>query len=150
MSDATDTGLTRRHALSGTALAAVGLPVLAACGDDGGGAAGPGGSGSSSAAGSGSGLSGALASTSDIPEGGGAVFADEGVVVTQPTAGEFKAFSSTCTHQGCAVSGVTSTIDCACHGSRFGLADGAPESGPATEPLREVAISVEDGRIVLG
>ncbi|WP_107473714.1 Rieske (2Fe-2S) protein, partial [Streptomyces griseiscabiei] len=41
-----------------------------------------------------------IAKTSDIPEGGGKIFASEGVVVTQPEAGSFKAFSSVCTHQG--------------------------------------------------
>lgn len=150
-------GLTRRHALCGTALAALGLPVLAACsGDDTTTAGTPSGTGSSSGSGpsspasSGSGVTGALASTSDIPEGSGVIFPDEGVVVTQPTAGEFKAFSTTCTHQGCPVNEVTETINCPCHGSVFGLADGAPQSGPATEPLRDVAITVEGDQILLG
>src|SRR5690348_3630109 len=68
----------------------------------------------SDAAGAGAGS--ALAKTSDIPEGGGKIFKDSGVVVTQPTAGEFKAFSSKCTHQGCAVSGITNgVITCPCH-----------------------------------
>ena len=47
-----------------------------------------------------------LAQTSDIPEGGGTIFADEGVVVTQPEAGDFKAFSAVCTHQKCTVTSV--------------------------------------------
>jgi nitrite reductase/ring-hydroxylating ferredoxin subunit len=44
-----------------------------------------------------------VGSTSNIPEGGGSVFADQRVVVTQPKKGEFKAFSAVCTHQGCLV-----------------------------------------------
>ena len=39
----------------------------------------------------------ALTSTADVPVGGGVIIADEKVVITQPKAGEFKAFSSTCT-----------------------------------------------------
>ncbi len=47
-----------------------------------------------------------IAQASDIPEGGGTIFADEDVVVTQPEAGDFKAFSATCTHQKCTLTSV--------------------------------------------
>jgi Rieske Fe-S protein len=93
----------------------------------------------------------ALAKTADIPEGGGKVFADQGVVVTQPTAGQFKAFSSKCTHQGCAVSKISDgTITCPCHGSQFSAADGSVKNGPATEPLAAANIKVEGDSITLG
>jgi Rieske Fe-S protein len=42
----------------------------------------------------------------DVPEGTGAIFADQQVVVTQVEPGDFKAFSAVCTHQGCVVSSV--------------------------------------------
>ncbi|MFF5392625.1 Rieske (2Fe-2S) protein [Streptomyces sp. NPDC013012] len=92
----------------------------------------------------------ALARTSEIPVGGGAVFPEEKVVVTQPTAGEFKAFSAVCTHQGCLVNKVADgTIDCPCHGSKFRVADGSVVTGPATRPLPAERIDVSGGTITL-
>lgn len=91
-----------------------------------------------------------LAKTSDIPQGGGKVFADQGVVVTQPTAGEFKAFSSKCTHQGCAVKGIANgVITCPCHNSHFSATDGSVKKGPATQPLPPAKITVAGGEITL-
>ncbi|MFH9085516.1 Rieske (2Fe-2S) protein [Streptomyces sp. NPDC017673] len=90
----------------------------------------------------------ALARTSDIPEGGGKVFKEEKVVVTQPKKGDFKAFSAICTHQGCTVNTVADgTIDCPCHGSRFRIEDGSVAHGPATRPLPKRSIKV-DGKSI--
>ncbi|MEU1202652.1 MULTISPECIES: Rieske (2Fe-2S) protein [Streptomyces] len=137
------------------AVGAAGLAVaLTACGDDkkssgssevnGGGSGG----GDNAAAGNAGGT--VLAKTSDIPEGGGKVFADQGVVVTQPTAGTFKAFSSKCTHQGCAVKGIANgVINCPCHGSQFSAADGSVKKGPATTALAAATITVEGDSIKL-
>jgi Rieske Fe-S protein len=89
----------------------------------------------------------ALAATADVPVGGGVI--GGGVVVTQPTEGEFRGFSSTCTHQGCTVASVADgVISCPCHGSRFSAEDGSVENGPATAPLPEVAVSVEGENVV--
>ncbi|MFF7144142.1 MULTISPECIES: Rieske (2Fe-2S) protein [Streptomyces] len=91
-----------------------------------------------------------LAKTSEIPQGGGKVFADQGVVVTQPTAGHFKAFSSKCTHQGCAVKDVANgLITCPCHDSQFSATDGSVQKGPATQPLAAAKISVDGDSIKL-
>jgi Rieske Fe-S protein len=92
----------------------------------------------------------ALAKTSDIPVGGGKIFKDEKVVVTQPKQGEFKAFSATCTHRGCPVGSVTGgKIHCPCHGSAFNVADGSVANGPAAQPLPAKNVSVENGEIKL-
>ncbi|WP_128375591.1 Rieske (2Fe-2S) protein [Streptomyces cavernae] len=92
----------------------------------------------------------ALTTTAEIPEGGGKIFKDRKVVVTQPEKGEFKAFSAVCTHQGCIVSSVAEgTIDCACHNSKFRIEDGSVAKGPATRPLPEEQITVAGGSIRL-
>lgn len=91
---------------------------------------------------------GALVRTSEVPEGGGKILEDEKLVVTQPSAGEFRAFSAVCTHRGCVVSSVADeTINCACHGSRFSVGDGSVSQGPATQPLAEVKVTVEGGAV---
>ncbi|WP_405926373.1 Rieske (2Fe-2S) protein [Streptomyces sp. NBC_00035] len=91
-----------------------------------------------------------LAKTSDIPEGGGKVFESEGVVVTQPAAGTYKAFSSKCTHQGCAVKGIANNvITCPCHNSQFSAEDGSVKKGPATQPLAAANITVDGDSITL-
>jgi Rieske Fe-S protein len=78
------------------------------------------------------------------------IFANRGIVVTQPKAGEFKAFSSKCTHGGCAVSSVSDgTINCPCHGSKFDVATGSVTDGPADEPLPARSIAVEGDSITL-
>ncbi|KOV57052.1 Rieske (2Fe-2S) protein [Streptomyces sp. MMG1121] len=92
----------------------------------------------------------ALAKTSDIPEGGGKIFKDQGVVVTQPTAGTYKAFSAKCTHQGCTVGSVANgVIVCPCHNSHFSATDGSVKQGPATQPLAAEKIAVSGENITL-
>ncbi|MFJ7412534.1 Rieske (2Fe-2S) protein [Streptomyces sp. NPDC098077] len=92
-----------------------------------------------------------LARTADIPVGGGTVFKEQKVVVTQPEEGDFKAFSAVCTHASCLVSTVSDgTIDCPCHGSKYSITDAAVEAGPATRPLPAERITVSGGVIRLG
>jgi Rieske Fe-S protein len=90
----------------------------------------------------------ALAKTTDVPVGSGLIVGD--IVVTQPTAGDFKGFSAKCTHKGCTVDKVADgTIDCPCQGSKFNL-DGTVANGPAAKPLEAENITVQGDTIVLG
>ncbi len=150
----------RRTILRGAAItgaAVVAGPALAACGADEPTAVGTAettaGPTPSDSGGDGSGVSGngagVLVTTADVPEGGGIILPDQEVVVTQPTAGEYVAFSTICTHQGCPVDAVENgTINCPCHGSMFAIADGAVVAGPAPSPLAPVEVTVDGTDVV--
>ncbi len=148
-------GQTRRALLAGAG--AVGAAVaLTACGSDektsppaaGPTSGGPGATSSDPGATASAGE--AIAKTSDIPVGGGTIFASKGVVITQPQAGQFKGFSPICTHQGCPVSRIEGdTIICTCHNSRFSIVDGAVTLGPAPRPLPPKNIKVTGDQISL-
>ncbi|MBJ6617574.1 Rieske (2Fe-2S) protein [Streptomyces griseoincarnatus] len=149
-------GPARRTVVAAAGAAGLAVALTACGGSDDGATAAPaesGGAADDAANGGGSGGSAGgtpLASTADIPEGGGKVFADQRVVVVQPSAGEFKAYSATCTHQGCAVKSVSDgLINCPCHNSNFSVTDGSVSSGPATKPLPEVRITVDGDSITL-
>jgi len=152
------TAINRRRALAGSAAIAVGVPVLAACSSDDSTATDPADSPSPSdespSEPSSDGTSTpdgaeALASAADVPVGGCLVVTGAKVVVTQPTEGDFKAFSAVCTHQGCLVeTSSDGEIPCPCHGSRFSLEDGSPTSGPATAALAPLEIAVDGDSIV--
>lgn len=93
----------------------------------------------------------ALVAASRVPAGGGVVLADQKIVVTQPTAGKFKAFSAICTHQGCLIAEVSKAgIECRCHGSRFSIQDGSVTNPPAKAALPAVAVTVHNGNVVRG
>ena len=90
-----------------------------------------------------------MCSSDLIPVGGGKVVSAKQIVITQPTAGTFKAFTAVCTHQGCTVATVAGgTIDCPCHGSKFSVANGSVVNGPAISPLTPVSIKVQGTSII--
>lgn len=93
-----------------------------------------------------------VATVDEVPVGGGVVLAGAAVVLTQPEEGGFRAFSTTCTHEGCPVDEVVGgEIVCPCHGSRFSIADGSRTAGPATDPLEEYPVTVTgEGGLVVG
>ncbi len=117
--------------------------LTAACGD----AAGSGAGSASTAAP----VAGTTVATGDVPVGGGLVLQDRQVVVTQPTAGTFKAFSAVCTHAGCQVTQVTGgVIVCPCHMGQFSVTDGSVVGGPPPAPLADVPITVSGSTITFG
>jgi Rieske Fe-S protein len=92
-----------------------------------------------------------LVALGDVPAGGGVVVRKAGVVVTRSAGGDVHAFSATCTHQGCTVSGVSGgTINCPCHGSRFDAATGRVVQGPATKALPRIDVRVSGNDVVAG
>jgi Rieske Fe-S protein len=115
----------------------VGVPLVAACGSGGDG-------------GNGGTTSGMVGKTSEVPVGGGKIYQADKVVVTQPTQGDFKAFSAVCTHQGCVVAEIKGKdIDCTCHGSKFSITDGSVVTGPATKPLESLQVTVKGNKITV-
>ncbi len=145
--------LSRRRALTGAATASLSLPLLAACGSE-----TPSQSAADSPEESGAGATsapatpatgGPLATVADVPVGGGLVLDEQRVVLTQPTAGDVRAFSAVCTHTGCLVGEVEKTINCPCHGSRFDASSGAVLAGPAPAPLAPVEIRINGNEVVL-
>ena len=108
-------------------------------------------SGTAASAGGSASAATALATTSQVPDGGGKIIDAKRIVITQPQPGSFKAFSAICTHEGCFVNSVSNgTINCPCHGSKFSITDGSVVHGPATRPLPPMAISVEGTSIFQG
>ena len=142
-----------RRALGCAAIFGVAGPLLVACSDDGGAAPSGGGSSSEDAPRE----SGAvLVAAADVPVGGGVVLPEQELVVTQPSEGEFKAFTSVCTHQGTQLSGVSQgRITCPLHGSQFAVEDGSNVTGPngseggSVPDLESFAVEVVDGQVVL-
>ncbi|MEL4357282.1 MULTISPECIES: Rieske (2Fe-2S) protein [unclassified Luteococcus] len=86
----------------------------------------------------------------DVPVGGATIIEGSRYVVSQPAAGQYKAFSRTCPHAACDVSKVEKAeIICTCHGARFSAADGARLSGPADRGLTAATATVKGDTITV-
>jgi nitrite reductase/ring-hydroxylating ferredoxin subunit len=138
-------GAMARRRFLGCALAfGVAGPILVACSSSDGAAGSSGGGGDTSPA-----AGASLVAAADVPVGGGVALTDVKIVVTQPTEGQFKAFSAVCTHQGATIDKVEGgDMVCPLHGSRFSIKDGSVDNGPATNPLPEIAVKVQGGNVV--
>ena len=152
-----------RRTVLRNAAALGGVAVVAACGGStdtpagsgatssaptGGGSSPTGGGGGGGGGGTGGGGT-VLGPAADVAVGSGTIYQEEQVVVTQPTKGDFKAFSSICTHAGCPVADVTDTINCDCHGSMYSIEDGSVVGGPAPSPLPPKQITLDGSDLVV-
>jgi nitrite reductase/ring-hydroxylating ferredoxin subunit len=153
----------RRALLRCAALGGLAGPLLVACGSDSeepsagnGDATTP--ESPDTGSGGGDGGSKGLVAAADVPVGGGVALPDQGIVVTQPTEGEFVGYTSKCTHQGGNITAVSDdgVMTCSLHGSQFSIEDGAnlvgPNGGPAgsTADLPTIEVEVVDGQVVRG
>ena len=146
-------GTGRRDVLRATGVLAgalAGAGALAACsspptpGGSSGGGAGGGAAGGDAAGGT-------KLPTSEVPVGGAKFLPDANTVVTQPRSGTFKAFDTTCPHQGCAVSALEGDqLVCPCHQSHFALATGDVVSGPAPSGLTPKKVTVSGSSLTVG
>lgn len=154
--------LPRRSMLVGIAAAGVSLPFLVSCGSsDNSGSGGPATNSSPhthsdhtrsdsppSSTGGGE-PADVLTPVAAVQVGGGVILPKKHTVVTQPTQGEFKGFSSTCTHMGCTVANIQDgKIICPCHGSMYSITDGKVLGGPAPAPLPSKPVKVEGANVV--
>ncbi|MEY9931992.1 Rieske Fe-S protein [Catenulispora sp. GP43] len=149
-----ESGPDRRSIMKAAALVVVpvaGVGAVAACSSsnsstDNSSTGGSGSAGSGSGGGSGNGT--VTVPSSSVPVGGGYVDQSHLVVVTQPVAGQYKAFTAVCTHQGCTVASVSNNqIMCPCHGSIFSAKDGSVINGPATSPLAAMTATVSGANV---
>lgn len=70
------------------------------------------------------------------------------VIIAQPTAGEFVAYSSACPHQGNPITKIDGeTVTCTKHNSTFSTLDGSYISGPAPSGLRGATLTDDGDRV---
>lgn len=76
--------------------------------------------------------------------------AERPVLVIRGADGQLRAFSALCTHLQCVVgySPERNQIECPCHQGVYSV-DGQNISGPPPRPLEELAVSVNDGAVVV-
>ncbi|MGW6710172.1 Rieske (2Fe-2S) protein [Streptomyces sp. NPDC054956] len=92
-----------------------------------------------------------LGAAAEVPVGGAKLFREKKIVVSCLEAGQYKAFSAQCTHAGCVLDKIVKGEgNCPCHGSRFDVTTGKVVQGPATDPLPEVPVKAENGKLIAG
>lgn len=113
----------RRMFLIGTATTFAGA-VLAACGDD----------------------SPQTLSVNDVPVGSAVIVGS--AIIAQPTAGEYRAYSTACPHANAVIDEIDGEIArCPKHGSEFSIVDGSVITGPARDAMYPKEITVDGDTI---
>ena len=97
-----------------------------------------------------------IARASQVPVGGTVAFtfgpgsshSGQPGILYQPSAGQFVALDTICTHAGgpCAPQGTL--LVCPWHGSQFAMSTGAVVNGPATTPLSKAAVELRSDGVV--
>ncbi|MER5761168.1 Rieske (2Fe-2S) protein [Streptomyces sp. NPDC002082] len=92
-----------------------------------------------------------LGAAAEVPVGGAKLYREKKLIVSCQEAGQYKAFSAQCTHAGCVLDKIVKGEgNCPCHGSRFDVTTGKVLQGPATDPLPEVPVRAEGGKLIAG
>ena len=82
----------------------------------------------------------------DLPSGGSRLIQHRGEeYILVNVGGDYRAYSTKCTHLGCQVALKDGVLRCPCHGSQFDPLSGAVVKGPAKKPLKRLEVAVEDG-----
>ena len=85
-------------------------------------------------------------SESDVPVGSALLV--DGLIIAQPTEGNFVAYSQKCPHQGNLITKVEGDqVRCTVHNSVFDIRDGAVVEGPSRDPLEPAEVSESNGSI---
>lgn len=84
-----------------------------------------------------------------VPVGKAKILSDVGLIVSQPTAGQYVALSTYCPHAGGRVSEISSRgfLRCPLHGSEFDPATGAVKVGPSNQGLGTQKIAVDGDKV---
>lgn len=86
--------------------------------------------------------------TTDVPVGSAVIVED--IIIAQPVAGEYKAYSTVCPHQGYPINLVEGElVKCNRHNSTFSIKDGAVVSGPARDSLEVLTSSVANETVTV-
>jgi Rieske Fe-S protein len=70
-----------------------------------------------------------------------------GLSILVNSAGQWRAFSATCTHAPCTVQYTGSAMSCPCHGGSFSPNTGAVLGGPPPAPLPELGVLIQNGDV---
>ena len=146
--------VSRRYFVSASTLSFVGALLAGACsgGDDGGptGVNPPPGGNTTGITVSGNVITIDLTRVTSLASANGYVIVGRPAAIVINTGNDaFRAFTSTCTHEGCTVSDFSGgRIHCPCHGSQFD-SSGQAVVGPATRALKEFAVALDPSSRIL-